>query len=169
MKGGDGDDRLRGDSGNDRLCGGDGNDDLRGGDGNDILIGGLGDNTVTGGRGRDEFWLNPTGAGEQVIQDFNPDTEGDCIKLQGGITFDDLKFFQTVDKCDGSYLDRQGAPAQSKPGPHALIRVDVGRLRPPVLACVKNQADREWKASDFVCPSDSLTDEQQQKLSNCSK
>jgi serralysin len=85
--GDDGDDDLYGEASNDRLYGGNGNDDLVGGSGNDLLVGGAGNDFLVGGTGADTFRFTKTsdsrvGSLRDVIDDFNPDSQGDVIDLR---------------------------------------------------------------------------------------
>jgi serralysin len=87
LYGDDGDDDLYGEAGNDRLYGGNGNDDLVGGSGNDLLVGGAGNDFLVGGSGADYFRFMKTsdsrvGSLRDVIDDFNPDSQGDVIDLR---------------------------------------------------------------------------------------
>jgi len=92
LRGGNGSDRLYGDAGNDELLGGDGNDILYGGDGNDILNGGVGSDQLYGNAGIDTFVL-ALGVGQDLINGFEDGT--DKIRLDGGLTFADLKITQS--------------------------------------------------------------------------
>lgn len=85
ISGGKGDDFLDGKSGTDTLFGGRGNDILNGGDGDDILV---------GGKGRDKFVLQLQ-AGSDVISDFQ--IGEDLFLLAGGLTYDQIRVFQTKD------------------------------------------------------------------------
>lgn len=85
ISGGKGDDFLDGKSGTDTLFGGRGNDILNGGDGDDILV---------GGKGRDKFVLQLQ-PGSDVISDFQ--NGEDLFLLAGGLTYDQIRVFQTKD------------------------------------------------------------------------
>ena len=89
LYGNNGNDILLGGIGNDNLLGNAGNDHLIGGNGNDRLSGGIGNDILNGGNGNDVFWIK-SGAGRAVIKDYS--SEGDKIKLLGGLTEDDLSF-----------------------------------------------------------------------------
>ncbi|HAT13323.1 MAG TPA: calcium-binding protein [Microcoleaceae bacterium UBA11344] len=85
ISGGKGDDFWDGKSGGDTLFGGRGNDTLNGGDGDDILL---------GGKGRDKFILQLQ-QGSDVISDFK--NGEDLFLLTGGLTYDQIRVFQTKD------------------------------------------------------------------------
>ncbi|NJK68253.1 MAG: calcium-binding protein [Microcoleus sp. SU_5_3] len=80
-----GDDFLDGKSGTDTLFGGRGNDILNGSDGDDFLV---------GGKGRDKFVLQLQ-QGSDVISDFK--NSEDLFLLAGGLTYDQIRVFQTKD------------------------------------------------------------------------
>lgn len=99
-----GEDNLRGGDGNETMYGGKDNDILQGEAGDDLLIGDFGADTMNGGGGDDVFVLgrrpnNPDGASTgglsadvaDVFQDFRQQGN-DLIRLEGGLTFADLKF-----------------------------------------------------------------------------
>ena len=74
---------------------GDNNNNLiYGGKENDILYGNGGNDILNGGNGNDVFWIK-SGAGRAVIKDYS--SEGDKIKLLGGLTEDDLTINQAGD------------------------------------------------------------------------
>lgn len=77
-----GNDTCNGGAGNDIVRGGQGDDVLSGDDGNDWLSGDRGSDSVTGGAGADIFH-SFTGAGLDLITDFNRD-QGDRIQLEAG-------------------------------------------------------------------------------------
>ncbi|MCR6498839.1 calcium-binding protein [Shinella sp. CPCC 101442] len=95
LKGGSGRDQLEGLAGNDKLYGGNGvdvlygdagNDRLYGNSGNDRLYGGSGKDFLVGGSGADTFGFtrlsdSKVGSQRDVIDDFNPDSDGDRINL----------------------------------------------------------------------------------------
>lgn len=95
LKGGSGKDQLEGLAGNDKLYGGNGvdilygdagNDRLYGNSGNDRLYGGSGKDFLVGGSGADTFGFtrlsdSKVGSQRDVIDDFNPDSDGDRINL----------------------------------------------------------------------------------------
>ncbi|KZK95019.1 MULTISPECIES: calcium-binding protein [unclassified Pseudovibrio] len=70
-----GDDVIHGGDQGDTLYGGSGNDTLHGYEGDDTLIGGDGDDTLMGGAGNDTFRFEYTHFGNDIISDFNVDTE----------------------------------------------------------------------------------------------
>ncbi|MHA6346682.1 Ig-like domain-containing protein [Roseivivax sp. CAU 1761] len=78
-----GDDTITGGDGDDTLNGNNGADMLDGGSGADRLAGGFGDDTLTGGSGADIFVFNP-GQGAVTILDFELNTAGEALVLQGG-------------------------------------------------------------------------------------
>ena len=78
-----GDDRVAGRRGADDLFGGEGDDVIRGGRGGDVIVGGEGDDILWGGRGHDVF-LFETGAGSDVIRDFDVDRDSFDIPFLGG-------------------------------------------------------------------------------------
>lgn len=83
-----GNDDLYGDTGNDRLYGGSGADDMFGGSGNDLLVGGTGSDLLVGGSGADTFRFTSIADSKvgstlrDIIDDFNPGSEGDRIDLR---------------------------------------------------------------------------------------
>ncbi|MEL6617675.1 MAG: calcium-binding protein [Pseudomonadota bacterium] len=98
LEGGAGDDLLEGVSGKDFLRGGKGNDTLRAGENEDKLLGGVGKDVLDGGRGEDWLdgsWGNDTltgggqhdtfvfgqDHGDDVITDFNANTNREQIDL----------------------------------------------------------------------------------------
>jgi Ca2+-binding RTX toxin-like protein len=89
-----GDDAISGGMGDDFLDGKSGTDTLFGGRGNDILNGGDGDDILVGGKGRDKFILQLQ-QGSDVISDFQ--TGEDLFLLAGGLTYDQIRVFQTKD------------------------------------------------------------------------
>jgi len=89
-----GDDAISGGMGDDFLDGKLGTDTLFGGRGNDILNGGDGDDILVGGKGRDKFVLQLQ-AGSDVISDFQ--IGEDLFLLAGGLTYDQIRVFQTKD------------------------------------------------------------------------
>jgi hypothetical protein len=91
LLGGNGSDRLYGDAGNDRLFGDAGNDILYGGAGDDLLYGGAGSDRLYGDAGRDTFVLAP-GMGADTIYGFEDGV--DLLRLDGGLSFNDLKIVQ---------------------------------------------------------------------------
>ena len=91
LLGGNGSDRLYGDAGNDRLFGDAGNDILYGGAGDDLLYGGAGSDRLYGDAGRDTFVL-ARGMGADTIYGFEDGV--DLLRLDGGLSFNDLKIVQ---------------------------------------------------------------------------
>ena len=91
LLGGNGSDRLYGDAGNDRLLGDAGNDILYGGAGDDLLYGGAGSDRLYGDAGRDTFVL-ARGMGADTIYGFEDGV--DLLRLDGGLSFNDLKIVQ---------------------------------------------------------------------------
>ncbi len=99
-------DILYGDEGHDTLYGGEGNDTLYGGEGDDILHGGEGDDilhgngSVSGGStGKDGFFYNSIGDGNDIIYDFQAgdtnsthtgtyNADADVLDLAGLLTYD---------------------------------------------------------------------------------
>jgi Ca2+-binding RTX toxin-like protein len=71
---------LKGGSGNDYLAGDIYSDTLSGGDGYDTLDGFAGNDLIIGGNGGDTFTMR-NGTGQDVIQDFNFNNEGDLVYL----------------------------------------------------------------------------------------
>jgi len=92
--GDDGGDIVYGNLGNDSCDGGAGDDLIRGGQGDDVLTGGdgadwisgdRGSDTMTGGAGADIFH-SFSGAGIDVVTDFNP-SDGDRVQLDTGTIY----------------------------------------------------------------------------------
>ncbi|MCV6613342.1 MAG: hypothetical protein OIF35_00065, partial [Cellvibrionaceae bacterium] len=80
-------DTLYGHAGDDFIFGFDGDDTLAGGAGNDHLYGGLGKDT----------YLVSAGDGHTVISDYNWDNNSNILKLQGGLSADDINFSREHD------------------------------------------------------------------------
>lgn len=89
LDGGTGDDVLDGNDGNDTLIGGDNDDHLSGGGEDDTLIGNKGFDHMSGGGENDDFiWTNGDGndiddggAGQDILNIFGSETEGDVFAL----------------------------------------------------------------------------------------
>lgn len=91
LNGLDGDDKLYGLGGSDMLRGGNGADQLYGGEGSDTLFGGAGNDQMDGGRGNDLYHFE-RGGGQDVIDDFDPDSNTDVLQFGAGISSDQLWF-----------------------------------------------------------------------------
>ncbi|MGB7412759.1 MAG: hypothetical protein WA902_00985, partial [Thermosynechococcaceae cyanobacterium] len=130
LLGGIGNDRLYGGDGDDDLDGGEGNDKLYGEHGDDLLIGGLGRDSLTGGSGKDIFALTP-GTGIDTIQDYRDGQ--DRLRLDGGLTFDDLKITER---------------GRGK-GVKTIISIDDG-YKGETLAILKGVKSHQLTADDFI-------------------
>ncbi|MGV6812327.1 MAG: calcium-binding protein [Brevirhabdus sp.] len=89
LSGRGGDDTLIGDTGFDTLLGGHGNDSLDGGGRSDLLDGGRGDDTMTGGGGADTF-VFARKAGDDVITDFQDNSDAVDLRAFGLQNFNAL-------------------------------------------------------------------------------
>ncbi|WP_281251207.1 calcium-binding protein [Tropicimonas sediminicola] len=85
LKGDSGDDRIAGGGAGDRLVGGAGDDTLNGGAGNDKLYGNGGNDVLIGGGGRDTF-IFAGATGDDVITDFDPESDSYTIKTKATVT-----------------------------------------------------------------------------------
>lgn len=112
VDGGSGNDVLMGGAGNDLLYGGAGNDELSGGSGDDVLAGGSGNDVLTGGSGADTF-VFATGAGRDVVTDFQAGADGkDVVQLSKDVFAD----YQTL-IASGAFTDGEnGAQIAFKDG-----------------------------------------------------
>lgn len=113
---------INGEAGSDALFGFSGDDTLDGGDGPDILSGGDGNDTLTGGSGQDIFSYSGMGAGNDIITDF--DVNSDEIHLSSRY-FSDINAIMAALEADGeearlTFPDQQGSIVFLGVQPHAL-------------------------------------------------
>ncbi|NEP13110.1 MAG: hypothetical protein F6K14_23475, partial [Symploca sp. SIO2C1] len=137
--GGIGHDFLWGDRGDDDLSGGEGNDYLNGGRGDDLLDGGLGNDLIRLGSGSDTVVLAP-GNGTDIVLDYRDGT--DKIKIEGGLTFDDLEFIPQGRKNTIIRIDKPGDPNDGE-----------------ILAKFKRVRSNKFDITDFIFPTSNLAPE----------
>lgn len=111
LNGAAGDDLISGIGGSNLLQGGTGLDEIHGASGADTLYGGSGVDTLTGGGGDDIFYYSTTAPseGNDIVTDFEHDTENDIFKFSSDGGFNSSFTFETVTNYDSSSPGGSGA------------------------------------------------------------